>query len=189
VTASTPQADGTWNRTARLTGDDSAGRGGRHVGDNVDRPRGPDRICRESNLDNHDRNRITGDSHVKRLILIAMSSLLLAAPLARAADEDSNYVIWGVGKKSCNSYSQARSQGKADEFRSYVAGYLTAYNAFMPETYNIAPGQQTDGVLAWLDDHCADSKTSYVADALHRFIEESHEAREKAAPGSGARWP
>jgi hypothetical protein len=59
----------------------------------------------------------------------------------------------------------------------------------MPETYNIAPGKDIEAVLTWLDEHCSDSKTNHLADALHRFIEEFHDGRETAAPGSGARWP
>lgn len=126
---------------------------------------------------------------MKSIALLALTPLLLANLSAIAADEDSSYVIWGIGQKSCNSYSQARGTASYDEFREFTAGYLTAYNAFMPETYNIAPGKDIEAVLAWLDDHCADSKTNHIADALHRFIEESHDGRETAAPGSGARWP
>lgn len=125
---------------------------------------------------------------MNRPILIALSMLLITQ-VATAADEDSNYVIWGIGQKSCNSYSQARAQGKFEDFKNYIAGYLTAYNAFMPETYNIAPGQQTENVLAWLDEHCTDSKTNHLAEAMHRYVEASFDAREKAAPGNGARWP
>jgi hypothetical protein len=126
---------------------------------------------------------------LKRLALLALPALLLASLTSQAADEDSSYVIWGVGQKSCNSYSQARAAAKFDEFKGFATGYLTAYNAFMPETYNIAPGKNIEAVLSWLDEHCSGSKTSHFADALHRFIDESHEGREQAAPGSGARWP
>jgi hypothetical protein len=108
---------------------------------------------------------------------------------AHAADEDSNYVIWGVGQKSCHSYSEARSAGKADEYRNFVTGYLTAYNAISADTYNIAPNMDSDAILTWLDGHCDESKTTNFAEAMHQFVTEQNDARAKAAPGNGARWP
>ena len=121
-------------------------------------------------------------------LFIAIPLSLIALP-SRAADEDSHYVIWGLGQKSCHSYSEARSAGKADDYRNYVTGYLTAYNAFAADTYNIAPNMDSDAVLAWLDGHCDESKTTNLAEAMHQFVTEQNDAREKAAPGSGARWP
>jgi len=124
-----------------------------------------------------------------RVNILLVLTLLMPASIANAADIEDHYVIWGLGQNSCNSYNQARAAGDFEHYKGYVTGYLTAYNAFMPETYNIVPEMDTNAVIAWLDAHCADSQTMSFADAMHALVDEMHEKRQKASPANGARWP
>ena len=124
-----------------------------------------------------------------RISLILLPIVFAIVFPARAADEESRYLIWGLGQSSCNKYNQARAALKIEDYKTYVAGYLTAYNAFMPETYNITPAMDMDAVMGWLAGHCDDHRTANIAEAMHQFSEEMYEKREKAAQGEGARWP
>ena len=118
-----------------------------------------------------------------------LAILLMVATTTQAADEDSRYVVWGMGQDSCNSYNLARAGNQSDEYWNYVAGYLTAYNAFAPDTYDIAGGKNREAMLSWLDDHCADKQVGSISDAMHQFIEAHIETRLRTVPGEGARWP
>jgi hypothetical protein len=116
-------------------------------------------------------------------------TLLAAATMADAADIENHYVILGLGQNSCNSYNQARAAGDFDHYKGYITGYITAYNAFVPETYNIVADMDTNAVIAWMDAHCADSQTMSFADAMHALVDEMYEKRQKSSPANGARWP
>lgn len=118
-----------------------------------------------------------------------LTAALLASPmLTKAADSDSRYLIWGLGQNSCNNYNQARAAGD-DSYKHYISGYLTAYNAFVPDTYSITPGMDLSAITAWLDSYCADSQMASFADALHHLAEQMREKRERNSPDGGARWP
>ncbi len=116
-------------------------------------------------------------------------SLLVAVTIADAADIEDHYVIWGLGQNSCNSYNRARAAGDFEHYKGYMTGYITAFNAFMPETYNIVADMDTNAVIAWMDAHCADSQTMSFADAMHALVDEMYEKRQKSSPANGARWP
>ncbi len=124
-----------------------------------------------------------------RVNFLLALTLLMPASISKAADIEDHYVIWGLGQNSCYSYNQARAADNFEHYKGYVTGYITAYNAFMPETYNIVPDMETNAVIAWLDAHCADSQTMSFADAMHALVDEMHEKRQKASPANDARWP
>lgn len=124
-----------------------------------------------------------------RLKILLALTLFMPASISSAADIEDHYAIWGLGQKSCHSYNQARAAGDFEHYKEYVAGYLTAYNAFVPETYNIVPDMDTNAIIAWLDAHCADSQTMSFADAMHALVDEMHGKRQKTSPADGARWP
>jgi hypothetical protein len=119
---------------------------------------------------------------------LCAAALLAASAASDAADSDSHYLIRGIGQSSCNSYNKARA-ADSDSYSHYINGYLTAYNAFAPDTYDITPGMDADAIIAWMDSYCADKQTSSFADAMSHLVEEMHEKREKTSPGGGARWP
>lgn len=119
--------------------------------------------------------------------LLALATIAMTAS-TYAADGEGHYLIWGHGHSSCNSYNQARG-GDDKTYKQYIAGYITAYNTFVPETYSITPAMDMDAITAWLDDYCADKETTGLADALRHLAEEMLDKREKTSPAGGARWP
>ena len=84
-------------------------------------------------------------------------ALMVTASSANAADSKGNFGVKGFGLESCESYVTARSQSGAAyyAFRSWLNGYLTAYNQLAASTYEIAGQVNLEGLAAWLADYCS----------------------------------
>jgi len=121
--------------------------------------------------------------------LPSMLVLLAASASATGADSESRYLIWGAGKASCHRYNEARAANDFRHFKEYALGYLTAYNAYVPETYSVTRDMNSEAIVAWLDDFCRTHQIEGFAGALQQFVEEMKATREQHAPTSGGRWP
>ncbi len=74
----------------------------------------------------------------------------------QAADAEQSYAIKGAGVVSCERYVTALDE-KSKEYISFAAwidGYITAFNQFQPETFDIAPWQSTLLLTQALGRHC-----------------------------------
>ncbi len=117
-------------------------------------------------------------------IVVALLCTLLNPLPAMAADKDGNYAVWGVGAKSCYHYGQAVTAGQADieQFRNYVMGYLTAYNALTENTYNIGAGKNLDQIMTWMSDYCAAKQIHTFEQALAEFTSVQYPERSRQPP-------
>ncbi len=84
-------------------------------------------------------------------------ALIVTASPALAADSNGNFGVKGFGLESCGSYTAARSESGAAyfAFKSWLNGYLTAYNQLAASTYEIAGKVDLEGLTAWLADYCS----------------------------------
>ncbi len=120
-----------------------------------------------------------------RFISIALLCLSFTSA-SQAYDEDGNYAVWGLGKKSCFKYSQAREKNEYDDFSNYIKGFLTAYNMIEEETYSISSAMPFKKILEWLDDECELKQVHPLEHALLAFIDAHYDKRlKKAKSGSG----
>ena len=102
----------------------------------------------------------------------------------QAADRLGNYAIWGPGQKSCYRYLKERTAAEDAPYKSYVMGYLTAYNAVTPETYSISRDMNLDEILVWLDDYCDVNQMGGIEAAMLEFISAHHEKRFRTPPSA-----
>ena len=105
----------------------------------------------------------------------------------RAVDQSGNYAIWGKGQKSCFRYLKERAAGEDRDYRVYLMGYLTAYNAVTPETYSISRDMHLDEILSWVDDYCDSNGMHSLEQTLMEFIVNHYERRFQAPPGRRGR--
>lgn len=112
---------------------------------------------------------------------------LLASSPAGAADGAGNYAIWGKGNKSCFNYLRDREQQEDADYKSYVMGYLTAYNTLSPETYSISGAMKLGDIMAWIDDYCDLQQVHGLEQALANFIVKHHDSRLRRPPGGVGR--
>lgn len=113
--------------------------------------------------------------------------LLLAVPASHAADDHGNYAVWGMGSKSCHTYNQVSAQGETGDYRNYVMGYLTAYNAVAQDTYRIEGNMNIDEIMTWIHDYCEVKPMNGFEQALSDFTVEHASTRIQRAPSRSGR--
>lgn len=119
--------------------------------------------------------------------LLAMTfATSLATGSAGAIDADGNYAVWGVGQASCHQYSKAFAADALTEYRAYVGGYLTAYNAMARDVYQATGKRTMTENLAAIRDYCAKNPIESVERGIQAALEAA--ATAAAATNAGAAW-
>jgi hypothetical protein len=105
-----------------------------------------------------------------------------------AADGAGNYAIWGAGGRSCNQFKVAQEdEAKLDAYRHYLMGYLTAFNALSPDTYD-ALGITLADAMSRLGDYCAQHRMDSFERAIAQLIVSRRDARTRQPPGTHRGW-
>ena len=89
-----------------------------------------------------------------------------------AADAAGNFAVWGLGQASCNAYNKARTAHKEGPYKTYLMGYLTAFNTLTPNTARVTGDADLNAILGWLDDYCHKSAVESFESALHHLAVE-----------------
>ena len=84
--------------------------------------------------------------------IIIISLMLLTVTNSHAEDAKGNFAIWGVGNKTCFSYYSARENNNYDDYKNFLMGFLTAYNALVPDTFRISGNMDIDAIIDWIDE-------------------------------------
>jgi len=116
---------------------------------------------------------------------------------ARAAAPDGNYYspLFGcadfVGKYSAEIAARNAIRGGGGdrlytlEFIAayhYVLGWLSAFNALTPDTFNIVP-TGANGAMLWLNNYCAKNPLKNLDAGLQALVEEAYPSRQQNRPG------
>jgi hypothetical protein len=115
-----------------------------------------------------------------RILLIAFLASISMPSMAM--DKNGNFAVWGPGRHSCYSYSQARKAEKYDQYKYYIMGFLTAYNTLTPDTYQISGVDKFPDVLTWLDNYCDKKPMQGFEQAVSGYIVAHHGSRLSAPP-------
>jgi transcriptional regulator of NAD metabolism len=113
-----------------------------------------------------------------------------------AIDRNSRYVAYGVGQRSCEDYVRFREKKLETLERQYerytkdelyeivdkivehwIAGFLTAHNLYVHDTYDLAGKTTMDDLKARLEKSCRTSTTQYFAEAVIKLAQELHPQR------------
>ncbi len=89
--------------------------------------------------------------------LAALVALMLALPgTTPAADTDGHFMVRGAGRVACSDFLVARAAAGRDyvSIAGWLEGYLTHYNEAVASTFDIAPWQDTELLLAALANWC-----------------------------------
>lgn len=114
--------------------------------------------------------------------------LLVAAEPTLAADAAGNYAVWGVGQASCNQFVAAYDQATAQDYKSYLAGYLTAYNTVAHLTYQATGKNTATDNLKFLHDHCAGHRMDSFERAIQALLANVQEQRQQGAATQLNSW-
>lgn len=109
---------------------------------------------------------------IKRVCLAA-ALVLVVAGAAEAADKQGRFRLQGAGVLGCDRYSQIRAQ-RGEDYKtvlSWMNGYFTAANEFIPDTFDILPWQSAELVGSLIDAFCQQNKDVNVATAVRQLVE------------------
>lgn len=125
---------------------------------------------------------MTGKRRWPRSFISATLALLVVSPVW-GSDEDGNYAIRGVGATSCEQFLERVQQDAATArlYASWQAGYLTAANRHLDETFDISPMMASTAVLNMLGNVCRDNPDIRVETALARLTGLFYPARVEAS--------
>jgi len=115
-----------------------------------------------------------------KLIMVLVLVLLVMPTGSYGMDSNNRYVIRGMGGHSCAEYNQTwRNPSSRSPFWNWVGGYVTAYNRWRSNTYDIMTNRDLDSLRGWLDNYCKENPHKSFADAVGALMSELHPKRLK----------
>ena len=89
-----------------------------------------------------------------------------------AADIDGKFAVKGAGKHDCSSFIKAAQIKNTDYYLygGWVEGFISSYNQFQPNSFDITPWQTTELILALLESHCRDNPKTKFLTATNSLI-------------------
>ena len=102
--------------------------------------------------------------------------LLLITAWAPARSHASDAVDIGQGALFCQKYAKL-GLDKKNDYIIWVQGFVSAYNALDPNTFNILGVKDWHFVRQWLDDYCKANPEKYFGEAVRVLIEELYPNR------------
>jgi hypothetical protein len=106
-----------------------------------------------------------------RTLVVAL--VLAWGGAAAAADADGNFVIKGAGTATCATLQKAKA-ARDERYASiagWLDGYLSAQNELRGATFDLAPWQQTELLLAAVAGWCKSRPQDTLHTAVFRLIE------------------
>lgn len=89
-----------------------------------------------------------------------------------AADSEGKFAVKGAGKRTCAAFTKASVEKSTDYylFGGWVEGFISSYNQFQPQNFDITPWQTTELLLTLLKSHCASNPESRFLSATNSLI-------------------
>jgi hypothetical protein len=101
----------------------------------------------------------------------ASCALMLSATLCWSYDS-AGFVSFGVGNRSCDQYVVDAQQPEREfVYKTWLSGYLTAFNAYSPGVADILTGKDFESAAAWIKNYCRDHPTAVVHAAAVKLIQ------------------
>jgi hypothetical protein len=128
------------------------------------------------------------------LVLLAM----LTTAEVYAIDSNNRYFAFGLGQRSCDDYLKFRER-KLDTLEQqhprftkeelydivnriteqWIAGFLTAHNLYVSDTYNVVAKGSMDDIEARLEAACRANPKEYFAEAMVSVVQQLNPERVK----------
>lgn len=111
---------------------------------------------------------------------LAAALLILGVQPGSAADAQNKYKMRGIGAFTCAKYLEERRTDLkgSSRFADWLTGYLTAYNLYQPQTFDIAPNHDANGLLTYLDLYCSRNQKMLIGQAAQAFVKAVYEKRQ-----------
>ena len=137
------------------------------------------------------------NSSLMFVLLSVICMIGIGVSPASAIDEDSKlYRAYGIGPKKCALYIQLRERKlpgdhSAKDYENtdkvvaqWVAGYMTAHNRYVQDTFDVTAAAGKDKVMGWLESLCRENPVQPFVSAVEDLAFRLHAMRTKDAPGN-----
>ena len=123
---------------------------------------------------------------MQRFALVCLLTVLLGSVSTNvwAGDEILNYVSIGRGLDTCTVMATA-SDERYPRVIHWLAGYLTSYNRWQPDTYDITGDPHASDWETWMQQYCMRYPTLPIARAAEAFVHAFYASRLTQAPHEG----
>lgn len=137
-----------------------------------------------------------------RIFLSVLAMSTAATSPLYAIDSNNRYFAYGVGQRPCADYVKFREKRletleqqhpryTKDELyeivdkivEHWIAGFLTAHNLYVSDTYDVAGKSKMDDLKARLEKSCRANSKQYFAEAVITLVQALHPQRIKADSG------
>jgi hypothetical protein len=125
---------------------------------------------------------------VKRSVSAILVLLACALP-AWALDGAGNYFVRGVGNELCAAYSIARDRLRDEPFAAWLAGYLSGFDRWTADVYDIEGATGFEGSLHWLDYYCRQHPQLPFSTAAESLVADLYANRARGTRTAGASAP
>ena len=131
-----------------------------------------------------------------RLVTAVTLALLLGNSTLHAIDGNNRYFAYGLGQRSCDDYvrfrerrletlEQQHERFTKDELyeivnrivEQWIAGFLTAHNLYVTDTYDIAGKSSMDDIKVRLEKACRANPKQYLAEAMIAVVQQLNPQR------------
>ena len=122
--------------------------------------------------------------------------LATTAPRLYAIDSNNRYFAYGIGQRTCEVYvnfrekrleslEQQHPRYTKDELyeivnrivEQWIAGFLTAHNLYVSDTYDVAGKSSMDDIKARLEKNCRANPKQYFAEAMIAVVQQLNPQR------------
>ena len=129
---------------------------------------------------------------MKRSTLLFITTLLL--PIGAWANDQDGYFrpYFMINKNAnfatCAGFITAASQAREgrnyalNQFNQWLDGYLTAYDMFTPDTFDIGYGKNLDELDAYLESYCKEHPDIFFNKAVESLTFDLYTTRAQTAP-------
>ena len=145
------------------------------------------------------------NKNLLRSAFVVLTIILLgvaASSSLYAIDRNNRYFAYGVGQRSCEDYIKFREKRldtleqqhpryTKDELyeivdkivEHWIAGFLTAHNLYVSDTYDVVGKLTMDDLKARLETACRANTKEYFAEAMISLVQQLNPQRVKAESG------
>jgi hypothetical protein len=136
--------------------------------------------------------------HLRRVV-VALAAAVIAIPLVASTavpmDRNGRFFALGVGRRSCEDFVRFREK-KVDltpeqhetaqhVIHHWVAGFLTAHNFYVTDTYDVKGKATPEEMGQWLESYCRKNPKNYFAEGVIALTLELHPKRVTAGAVGG----
>ena len=134
-----------------------------------------------------------------RAVLPVILVIMTAHSAVFAIDTNNRYFAYGIGQRTCEDYVKFREKKlealqrqheryTKDELyeivdkivEHWIAGFLTAHNLYVSDTYDVAAKSDMNDLKARLEKSCRANTKQFFAEAVITLVQALHPQRVKA---------